>query len=79
MPSRGFLDGRYAERFKAVFGQNIFAARTNAFTLAMCTIGRLEREDPGCRPYTSKFDCYLDDLDGKLQLTAQDLRDKSNC
>lgn len=63
----------YAARFKAVFGQNIFADRTKAFTQAMYAIERFELEDPSFHPYTSKFDEYLD---GKSQLTAQELRGK---
>jgi cytochrome c peroxidase len=63
----------YAARFKEVFGQNIFADRAKAFTQAMYAIERFELEDPSFHPYTSKFDYYLD---GKLQLTAQELRGK---
>jgi cytochrome c peroxidase len=63
----------YAARFKEVFGQNIFADPTKAFKQAMYAIERFELEDPSFRPYTSKFDYYLD---GKVQLTAQELRGK---
>ena len=73
MPPRSFLNGRYAARFKDVFGQNIFADRTRAFTQAMYAIERFELEDPSFHPCTNKFDYYLD---GKVQLTAQDLRRK---
>jgi cytochrome c peroxidase len=63
----------YAARFKEVFGQNIFADPTKAFTQAMYAIERFELEHPSFRPYTSKLDYYLD---GKVQLTAQELRGK---
>jgi cytochrome c peroxidase len=63
----------YAARFKEVFGQNVFADPSKAFTQAMYAIERFELEDPSFHPYTSKFDDYLD---GKLQLTAQELRGK---
>ncbi|WP_259461443.1 cytochrome-c peroxidase, partial [Paraburkholderia fungorum] len=63
----------YAARFREVFGQNIFADRTKAFAQAMYAIERFELEDPSFHPYTSKFDYYLD---GKVQLTAQELRGK---
>ncbi len=53
-----------------MFGQNIFADPHMAFTQAMYAIERFELEDPSFRPYTSKFDYYLD---GKVQLTAQEL------
>ncbi|MFT4069059.1 cytochrome-c peroxidase [Paraburkholderia sp.] len=63
----------YAARFKEVFGQNIFADPSKAFAQAMYAIERFELEDPSFHPYTSKFDYYLD---GKAQLTAQELRGK---
>ena len=63
----------YAARFKEVFGQNIFADPHKAFAQAMYAIERFELEDPSFHPYTSKFDYYLD---GKVQLTAQELRGK---
>ncbi|WP_267956800.1 cytochrome-c peroxidase [Paraburkholderia sp. HP33-1] len=63
----------YAARFKEVFGQNIFADSSKAFTQAMYAIERFELEDPSFHPYTSKFDYYLD---GKVQLTAHELRGK---
>lgn len=63
----------YAARFKEVFGQNIFVDRSKAYTLAVHAIERFELEDPSFHPYTSKFDYYLD---GKVQLTAQELRGK---
>jgi cytochrome c peroxidase len=74
----------YAARFKEVFGQNIFADPHKAFTQAMYAIERFELEDPSFHPYNSKFDDYLD---GKVQLTAAELRgkklfddpDKGNC
>ncbi|SDI59339.1 cytochrome-c peroxidase [Paraburkholderia phenazinium] len=74
----------YAARFKEVFGQNIFVDPHKAFTQAMYAIERFELEDPSFHPYTSKFDYYLD---GKVQLTASELRgkklfddpDKGNC
>ena len=63
----------YAARFREVFGQNIFTDPNKAFTQAMYAIERFELEDPSFHPYTSKFDYYLD---GKVQLTARELRGK---
>ncbi|TDN62480.1 cytochrome c peroxidase [Paraburkholderia sp. BL10I2N1] len=63
----------YAARFKEVFGQNIFADPSRAFTQAMYAIERFELEDPDFHPYNSKFDYYLD---GKVKLTARELRGK---
>ena len=63
----------YAARFKEVFGQNIFADPGKAFTQAMYAIERFELEDPSFHPYTSKFDDYLD---GKVRLSARELRGK---
>ncbi len=63
----------YATRFKEVFGQNVFADPTKAVTQAIYAIECFELEDPSFHPYTSKFDDYLD---GKVQLTARELRGK---
>ncbi|RKP49686.1 cytochrome-c peroxidase [Pararobbsia silviterrae] len=63
----------YAPQFKAVFGEHVFADPGKAFADAMQAIERFELEDPSFHPYTSKFDYYLD---GKVQLTARELRGK---
>jgi len=61
----------YAARFKALFGANVFADPGKAVAAATSAIERYELDDPAFHPYTSKFDYYLD---GKVQLTAQELR-----
>ncbi|MDE1181165.1 cytochrome c peroxidase [Paraburkholderia sp.] len=63
----------YAARFKDVFGQNIFVDPAKAFTQAMYAVERFELEDDSFHPYSSKFDAYLD---GKAQLTVQELHGK---
>ncbi len=63
----------YAARFKQLFGETIFVMPDAALRQAMYAIERFELEDPSFRPYTSKFDYYLD---GKAQLSARELRGK---
>jgi cytochrome c peroxidase len=63
----------YAVRFRQVFGQAIFVDQKAALAQAMYAIERFELEDPSFHPYDSKFDAYLD---GKAELTVQELRGK---
>ena len=63
----------YAARFKQVFGETIFVSKDTALRQAMAAVERYELEDPGFRPYTSKFDAYLD---GRAQLTASEMHGK---
>ena len=63
----------YAARFEAVFGPGVFDNETTAFALLTYAIERFELEDPSFRPYSSKFDRYLD---GRAELTASERRGK---
>ncbi|VWB58205.1 di-heme cytochrome c peroxidase [Burkholderia aenigmatica] len=63
----------YANRFRKVFGEHAFDDSKQAFANAALAIERFELEDPSFRPYTSKFDYYLD---GKVELSAQEMRGK---
>ncbi|WP_269112226.1 cytochrome-c peroxidase [Burkholderia pseudomultivorans] len=63
----------YAARFRAVFGAHALDDPKQAFANAALAIERFELEDPDLHPYTSKFDYYLD---GKVELSAQELRGK---
>jgi cytochrome c peroxidase len=63
----------YASRFETVYGKGVFNDPQKAFADAMAAIEHFELEDPSFHPYTSKFDGYLD---GKVQLTAQELHGK---
>jgi cytochrome c peroxidase len=64
----------YADRFKALFGEAIFAEPDKAFAAAMSAIAAFELNDPSFRPYTSKFDLYLD---GKAKLSPKERRGKA--
>ncbi len=64
----------YADRFRALFGDAVLADPDKLFTAAMKAIATFELEDPSLRPYTSKFDLYLD---GKVKLSAQEKRGKA--
>jgi len=61
----------YAEEFRQVFGARVFDDPQAAFAQARVALERFLLEDPDLHPYTSRFDEYLD---GKIQLTAQELR-----
>ncbi|WP_109481122.1 cytochrome c peroxidase [Paraburkholderia sp. C35] len=63
----------YAARFRQVFGDTIFVDPRKAFAQAMYAVERYQLEDPAFHPYNSKFDYYLD---GKVKLTAQEMRGK---
>lgn len=64
----------YAGEFRKVFGQGIFADPSRAYAAALSAIERFELSDPSFHPFSSKFDDYLD---GKVELTAQELRGKA--
>jgi cytochrome c peroxidase len=61
----------YAAAFRETFGAHIFDDPAQAFAQASLAIERFELDDPSFHPYSSKFDDYLD---GKTQLTEQELR-----
>jgi cytochrome c peroxidase len=61
----------YAAAFRETFGGHIFDDPAQAFAQASLAIERFELDDPSFHPYSSKFDDYLD---GKTQLTEQELR-----
>ncbi len=63
----------YSEDFRAIFGNDIFEHPAQAVQDATEAIQAFELEDKSFQPYTSKFDQWLD---GKVQLTAQELRGK---
>jgi cytochrome c peroxidase len=64
----------YADRFKAIFGDAVLADPERLFAAAMKAVAAFELEDPSLRPYTSKFDLYLD---GKAKLSVQEKRGKA--
>lgn len=61
----------YAGEFRRVFGERIFDDSRQAYAAALRALERFELDDPTLRPYSSKYDDYLD---GRAQLTAQELR-----
>jgi cytochrome c peroxidase len=61
----------YSEEFRKLFGAQIFDDAPKAYSEALLALERFELDDPSFHPYTSKFDDYLD---GKTQLTSQELR-----
>jgi len=63
----------YAEDFRAAFGKDIFDRPAQAVEKATEALQAFEMEDRSFQPYSSKFDDWLD---GKAQLTAQELRGK---
>ena len=64
----------YADEFRKVFGTDIFNDPGRAYAAALAALERFELNDPSFRPFSSKFDDYLD---GKTELTAQELRGKT--
>jgi cytochrome c peroxidase len=64
----------YADAFRREFGADIFDDPGHAYAAALTALERFELSDPSFRPFSSKFDEYLD---GKTQLTAQELRGKA--
>jgi cytochrome c peroxidase len=61
----------YAEQFCRTFGATIFNDPNTAYAAALQALERFELDDPSLHPYTSKYDDFLD---GKTQLTSQELR-----
>ena len=74
----------YAEQFRALFGEDIFADIETAFLAALYSVASFEIQAREFRPFDSKFDLFLK---GKVMLSAQELRgfalfnrpDKGNC
>jgi cytochrome c peroxidase len=74
----------YAERFREVFGSDIFRHPDEAFAALTQALQRFELDDPSFQPYNSKFDLYLD---GRVRLSAREQRglklfsdpEKGNC
>ena len=64
----------YAEEFRKVFGADIFRDPGRAYAAALAALEHFELNDPSFRPFSSKFDDYLD---GKAQLTAEEERGKT--
>jgi cytochrome c peroxidase len=56
-----------AATFRKVVGKRVFEDPKAAFADALLALERFELEDPSFRPYSSKFDDYLD---GKVALSA---------
>jgi cytochrome c peroxidase len=64
----------YAEDFRKAFGPDVFDDPGRAYSVALLALERFELDDPSFHPYDSKYDDYLD---GKAQLTPQELRGKA--
>ncbi|MBB5193575.1 cytochrome c peroxidase [Silvimonas terrae] len=62
-----------AAAFRKVFGDKILASDTDALHYAGIALAQYQLNDAAFHPYSSKFDAWLD---GKAQLTAQELRGK---
>ena len=61
----------YVDEFMQVYGSDIFDRGDEAFERATLAVQAYEEEDPGFRPFDSKFDYFLA---GQVQLTDQELR-----
>lgn len=74
----------YANKFAALFGENIFKNANLLVAEAMFAIGRYQVEEPSFHPYTSKYDYWLE---GKARLNDTEMRgyllfhdqEKANC
>ncbi len=66
-------DAPYAQRFRAVFGRDIFDDPAKTVARAAFAIERFELEDASFHPYSSKFDAWMD---GKAILTSREERGK---
>lgn len=64
----------YAGRFRELIGAARFNDSSELFDQVLRAIERFELEDPSFRPYSSKYDEYLD---GKVELTEVELRGKA--
>ncbi len=60
-----------AQRFRQVFGPRVFDDQNRAYADLLSALERFELEDPSFRPYSSKYDDYLD---GKVALSAAEQR-----
>ncbi|HEY4079535.1 MAG TPA: cytochrome c peroxidase [Burkholderiaceae bacterium] len=60
-----------AQRFREVFGADIFARPEAAFAALAAALQRFQLDDPSFQPFSSKFDRYLD---GKAELDAREQR-----
>lgn len=61
----------YAEDFKALFGADIFSRPDDAFDRMTLALQRFELENPELRPFSSKYDAFLQ---GGASLSAQEFR-----
>lgn len=61
----------YANRFRELFGANIFDDPRAAYSRAVAALERFELDDPSFHPYSSKYDAFLD---GRIQLSSRELR-----
>ena len=74
----------YAQKFAALFGQNIFKNTNLLIAEATFAVGRYQIEEPSFHPYTSKYDYWLE---GKARLGEAEMRgyrlfndpEKANC
>ena len=74
----------YANKFTALFGENIFTNPNLLVAEATFAIGRYQIEEPTFHPYTSKYDYWLE---GKARLSDSEMRgyilfndqEKANC
>lgn len=71
--ARKLSHARYAGKFRATFGQDIFEHPARAVEDATVALEKFELEDRSFHPYTSKFDLWLE---GKAKMTPQELRGK---
>lgn len=71
--SRRLSQAAYAGEFRGAFGKDIFADPALAVKKATLAIQQFELQDESFRPYTSKFDKWID---GKATLTSQEMRGK---
>jgi cytochrome c peroxidase len=65
--SRKLQQAPYVETFTQLFGPRIFADSTRVVDEAMFAVARFQVEDPSFRPFSSKYDAYLE---GKATLSA---------
>ena len=61
----------YADEFRGLFGADVFTKADTAFLAARYALSVYETTEPQFRPFSSKFDLFLQ---GKLRLSEQELR-----
>ncbi len=74
----------YAPRFRAVFGEDVFAEPVRAKSAVLLSLETFQQNPPDFYPYSSRYDGYLKH---KLELSARELRgsalfndqNKANC